>query len=186
MLKAGPQRGFTLLEILVAIVVLSFGVLGMVGMQAAALQSNRAARDQSTAVALGRELADLMRANKDVALSANNNYLVDDYSGPAPEITVNCATNACTNPATLAQFDRDQWLGRVSAALPGARVVVCFDDTPYDDSGVPQWACNSEANQTLVVKIGWTQQSSAEDNRTEQAAVGRPGVVLPVTPGTST
>ena len=52
--RPAGARGFTLLEVLVAIVVLSFGVLGAVGLQAAALQANREARNQSTAVALGR------------------------------------------------------------------------------------------------------------------------------------
>ena len=43
------QQGFSLVEVLVAIVVLSFGLLGMVGMQAFALQSNQEARLQGQA-----------------------------------------------------------------------------------------------------------------------------------------
>ena len=49
------QQGFSLVEVLVAIVVLSFGLLGMVGMQAFSLQSNREARLQGQAAQrLGR------------------------------------------------------------------------------------------------------------------------------------
>src|ERR1035437_6960909 len=58
------HSGFSLIEVLVSIVVLSFGLLGMVGMQAAALQSNREARLQSAGVVLTRELADMIRGNK--------------------------------------------------------------------------------------------------------------------------
>lgn len=193
---AHAQQGFTLVEILVAIVVLSFGVLGVVGMQAAALQSNRAARNQSTAVALGRELADLMRGNKDVALatsSTNNPYLIANYpTTAAPTITENCftATSGCTTTKAVAQFDMNQWLARVSAALPQARVVVCFDDTPYSSStGLPQWDCPSTPGQTLVVKIGWTQKSldsSASAPEKASASGSRPAVVLPLIAGSAT
>lgn len=190
---AGSQLGFTLVEILVAIVVLSFGVLGVVGMQAAALQSNRSARNQSTAVALGRELADMMRGNKDVALATGtaNPYLIANYPTTAPQaMSGNCFTSSCTSTLAVAQFDMDQWLARVTAALPQARVVVCFDDTPYVTStGLPQWDCTSAANQTLVVKIGWTQKSldvSASAPEQATASGSRPAVVLPLIAGSAT
>lgn len=189
---AGAALGFTLVEILVAIVVLSFGVLGVVGMQAAALQSNRAARNQSTAIALGRELADLMRGNKDVALATSttdNPYLIANYTGTTPTITVNCFTGSCATPKDAAQFDMNQWLARVSAALPQARVVVCFDDTPYQSSsGLPDWDCPNTPGETLVVKIGWTQQalSTSEGPLKATSAGSRPAVVLPLIAGSAT
>lgn len=190
---ADVQQGFTLVEILVAIVVLSFGVLGVVGMQAAALQSNHAARNQSTAVALGRELADLMRGNKDVALATTasaNPYLVDNYTGTLPTISANCFTGACTSTVAVAQYDMNQWLARVSAALPQARVVVCFDDTPYASStGLPEWDCPSTPGETMVVKIGWTQKSldsTASEPEKASAAGSRPAVVLPLIAGSTT
>lgn len=197
-LRGGTPRGFTLVEILVAIIVLSFGVLGMVGLQAAALQSNRAARSQSTAVALGRELADMMRGNKDIALltTAANPYLVDyqDNKTLSKAAPVDCVKRACS-PSEMGQFDMWQWLSRVEAALPQPRVVVCFDDTPYSaDTGRPQWDCRSEGKDMLVVKIGWTDQalgrSAAAPNAEPQRvrgddSSGLPSVVLPLIAGSS-
>jgi type IV pilus modification protein PilV len=124
------ERGFTLLEVLVAVVVLSFGVLGAVGLQAAALQANKEARYQSAAVALGRELGDLMRGNKDLAITtgSGNPYLVD-FTGTLP--TANPACNPCTSQTEVAQFNMRDWLTRARDTLPGVRVVVCFDATPY-------------------------------------------------------
>ena len=55
--------GFSMVEVLVSIVVLSFGMLGMVGLQASALKFGRDSRQQSTAVGLARELAEMMSAN---------------------------------------------------------------------------------------------------------------------------
>ncbi len=177
-------RGFTLLEVLVAIVVLSFGVLGAVGLQAAALQANKEARYQSSAVALGRELGDLMRGNKDIAITtgAGNPYLID-YAGTLP--TANPACAPCVSPTEVAEFNMRDWLARVSDAVPGARVVVCFDAQPYSGTdGVPQWACTNDGG-LAVVKIGWTRQSN-NASATEPERAVRPVVVLPLIAGSST
>ena len=187
-------RGFTLVEILVAIIVLSFGVLGMVGLQAAALQSNRSARNQSTAVALGRELADVMRGNKGEALQtdAANPFLVDYTGKLSPTPPVDCVTRECSSNE-MGQFDMWQWLSRVESSLPQPRVVVCFDDTPYSDAGRPQWACQSAKQDMLVVKIGWTDAAlgqtadspSGAPQRVRDGETGLPTVVLPLIAGST-
>ena len=178
------QGGFTLLEVLVAVVVLSFGVLGAVGLQAAALQANKEARYQSAAVALGRELGDLMRGNKGIAITTGvgNPYLID-YTGTLPGANPTCSP--CASPTEMAQFNMQDWLARVSGALPGARVVVCYDASPYTSAdGVPQWACSNSGG-LAVVKIGWTRQSTDKSATTPERAV-RPVVVLPLIAGSST
>lgn len=194
-MRGHTLRGFTLVEILVAIIVLSFGVLGMVGLQAAALQSNRSARNQSTAVALGRELADVMRGNKGEALKndAANPFLVD-YTGTLSKTPpVDCVTGDCS-ANDIGRFDMWQWLSRVEASLPQPRVVVCFDDTPYNaDTGRPQWDCQSKGNDMLVVKIGWTDAAlgqtadapSGAPQRVRGGEVGLPTVVLPLIAGST-
>lgn len=184
------QAGFTLLEVLVAIVVLSFGVLGVVGLQAAALQANKEARYQSAAVALGRELGDLMRGNKDIAIltsTATNPYLID-YTGTLP--TANPTCNPCASQTEVAQLNMRDWLARTSAVLPGVRVKICFDATPYTSTdGVPQWGC-SDTGGLAVVKIGWTRQSTYtttnDTSSTTLERAVRPVVVLPLIAGSST
>ena len=57
------EQGFTLVEVLISIVILSFGMLGMVGLQAGALQANREAKLQSVGTGVARELAETMRGN---------------------------------------------------------------------------------------------------------------------------
>lgn len=186
--RGGSIRGFTLLEVLVSIVVLSFGVLGVVGLQAAALQANKEARFQSTAISLGRELADLMRGNKDLAITtgSGNTYLGDFTS--IPSTSPGCAP--CTSTTEVAQLHMRDWLTRVGDALPGYRVKICFDATPYSTTdNLPQWAC-SDSGGVAVLKIGWTRVSadsaasavplSASD------ANSRPAVVLPLIAGSST
>ncbi|MCK0506285.1 type IV pilus modification protein PilV [Aromatoleum anaerobium] len=58
-----PQRGATLIEVLVAVVVLSIGLLGLAGLQMTSLQSNHSAYMRSQASLLAYDLSDRMRAN---------------------------------------------------------------------------------------------------------------------------
>lgn len=62
-------RGFTLIEVLVSILIFSFGVLGAVGMQARILQSSTQNADRSRASMLANELASQMWLAKTVQVS---------------------------------------------------------------------------------------------------------------------
>jgi type IV pilus assembly protein PilV len=187
------EAGFTLLEVLVAIVVLSFGLVCVVGLQAIALQANKEARNQSSALRLARELGDMMRGNKDIALltTASNPYLVPNFTGGAATAPENCATSACSTTTTIAQFEMSDWLSRVDMELPGVRVVVCYDSTPYTSSGQPQWDCTGTGGMA-VVKMGWTRQSTnrsltgaaALDKATTSTST--PAVVVPLIAGSAT
>ena len=190
------NAGFSLIEVLVAIVVLSFGLLGMVGLQAASLQANRDARLQSTAILLARDLAEAMRGNKAVAVTTNT-YLGDFQSPLVPTVASYCMTvgQTCAGGTPLAaatamaNAQMTEWLARVSAELPGARVRICKDTAPYDGSGLPQWACTSaSATDITVIKIGWTRASFQRGAASAGAALDRadrPSVMLPVTSGST-
>jgi type IV pilus assembly protein PilV len=195
------EVGFSLIEVLVSIVILSFGLLGMAGMQAASLQSNREARLQSSAVVLARELAEMIRGNKlaGVLPAATNPYL-GSFNSPlavtTPSYCLSVGATACTGATPLAaataigNAQMTEWLARVDAELSGARVDICVDSAPFDASGLPQWACTA-AGGVVVLKIGWTRGSTnrslsvtpaaSAPSALERATI--PGVVLPVTAG---
>lgn len=189
-------QGFSLLEVLISIIILSFGLLGMVGLQATALQSNREARSQSVAASLARELAEMMRGNKDIALLTTSNPYLGDFSSPlvaaTPSYCLNASNTAstCTNTTDIANAEMTEWLSRVDSQLPGARVEVCIDSTPFDTStGLPQWACTATTGASAIIKIGWTRGStnrsltgSAALERTSDTG-NRPSLILPVTAG---
>jgi len=182
--------GFTLVEVLVSIVVLSFGLLGMVGLQAASLQANRDARLQSTAVVLARELAEMMRGNKDQALLASNNpYLIGQLDAPLAAPTASyCLTvgSSCSTVGAVAQAELTDWLARVNDALPGARISICRDSAPFASDGTAQWTCTSTSgSDPILVKIGWSRPSLKSGDTAMQQASVRPSVVLPVTPGST-
>lgn len=89
------QGGFSLVEVLVTIVVLSIGMLGSAGMQTAALQANTQTRYQVVAVALASELAEAMRGNHRVALSTDpaDNPVNNDWSGRVRKLALTLSTD---------------------------------------------------------------------------------------------
>lgn len=100
------QEGATLIEVLIAIVVLSIGLLGLAGLQVTSVQSNHSAYQRSQATLLAYDLADRMRANRTEALT--NAYLVDF---PTPS-----SSNAVTG--TQAAKDKAEWLNNLARSLP--------------------------------------------------------------------
>lgn len=98
--------GFTLMEVLVALAVLSIGLLGMAGMQLFSLKSNHNAYLQSQASYFAYDLIDKMRANQ--VGFANGNY--DTSTSSIPGSFVNCQTTTATcSPDQLATFELTQW-----------------------------------------------------------------------------
>ena len=192
---ARKLAGFSLLEVLISIIILSFGLLGMVGLQAAAIRANRDARIQSAAVNLARELAEMMRGNKDISLlTAANPYVGHFNTSPmaaaTPAYCLNVATGTtpCANGTQIANAQMTEWLTRVDADLPSPVVRVCIDSAPFDASGVARWACDATGTgATTVIKIGWTRSVT---DKTQQGAAAleratKPSIVFPVTPGNS-
>lgn len=108
------NHGFTLLEILIAVVVLSIGLLGIAGLQAVGQQSNHSAYLRSQATALAYDMIDRMRANN--AGVANGDYDAIDttantYTDPG------CASSTCSS-TQMAQYDMYDWQQELANQLP--------------------------------------------------------------------
>ena len=178
-----------------ALLILSFGMLGLVGMQAFALQSNREAKLYAEGTNFARELAEMMRGNNLVAINAtatDNPYLTTSLAVASGATVCLAVGGSCSTTKTVAESQMTEWRTRVSNALPGARATVCFDEEPYDDQGLPQWDCTpgtTGVDGVVVLKLGWTLRSTdsgasdADANMRTDHADSRPQIVLPVTGG---
>ncbi len=94
------------MEVLVALAVLSIGLLGMAGMQLFSLKSNQSAYYQSQASYFAYDLIDKIRANP---VGYNNGNYDSTYTSIPSSIT-NCQTTTATcTPAQLAVFELTQW-----------------------------------------------------------------------------
>lgn len=100
------SQGFTLMEILVALLVLSIGLLGMAGMQVFALSSNYDAYLRTQATFFAYELVDKLAANRAESLSGGYDTSLSSIAGSI----VNCQTvTANCSPNELAVFEVTQW-----------------------------------------------------------------------------
>ena len=133
-LNKADERGFTLVEVLVALVVLSIGLLGMAKMVMVSSHSNDSAYLRSQATTLAYQAMDSMRANL-IAATANG-YATPLNVMPAP--AGNCSA-VCLNTA-LALSDVYSWKQHLKNALPsGTGSITTTATFPVTATVVVQW-----------------------------------------------
>jgi type IV pilus assembly protein PilV len=155
MLRA-PVAGFSLIEVLISILILSFGALGAVALQLSALRTTQQSAFHTSAVHLANDLAEKIRVNHLQSKAAANPYLFsyDANSDGTPGAT-SCYTQNCDS-AALAAADIAEWKNQLSTALPGGRVIVCRDSAPFHAGKQRlQWNCSGTADAPITIKIGW-------------------------------
>ncbi len=112
---AQQMRGSSLLEVLIALVVLGLGVLGMVAMQATSLKSNQTALVRTQATELVNEISDLMRANRNAALAGSYD---------------NALTAAAPTGTAIHAIDLQNWKTRL-AQLPAGKGAIAHTNTTF-------------------------------------------------------
>ncbi|HTT06484.1 MAG TPA: type IV pilus modification protein PilV [Steroidobacteraceae bacterium] len=140
----GTHRGFTLVETMVALVVLSIGLLGVAKLVTGAVHANDSGYMRGQATQLAYEILDQMRANRPGAAAGF-------YTGAG---TLKDCTAAACNDQDLAGLDMYNWRARLKATLPngtgavnatqGVGGTVAVIVVQWDDSEA-QWAFGTPA-----------------------------------------
>ena len=164
-------RGFSLMEVMVALVVCSVGLLGLAKMESLALSS--------TGVASSRSLAAIEASSLAAAMHANPGYWAGGF---APATTIVSAANnfstavpcltpgaASCIPSAMAFCDLQQWAIALNAVLPGYLATITCSTT-----GFPV---------TCTIQIQWTENAVASNvQQTNIGALAAPTYVLYVQP----
>lgn len=153
--RGTAARGFTLIEVLVALFVLALGLLGMALLQTAGLRFNTNSYARTQATYFAYDIIDRMRANTeaftdgayDIDGTTDAEGAISTYGGCKNGGTCDCAANACTN-AQLAQYDLGQWYELQDRLLPGAKAAA--------DAG--QRATIVRNGNTATVTLLWQEQ----------------------------
>ena len=132
------QSGFSLIEVLIALVIMSVGMLGIAGLYVQGMQAGRTSMFRHNAVTLAGDVADRIRANPRATVAyidpvgANNNCVL--------------GTAVC-NPAQMAANDIFLWRTQAGDTLPGGDVAVVF---------------NAGVNPpTYAITVSWNEPGSA-------------------------
>jgi type IV pilus assembly protein PilV len=179
--------GFTIIEVLVAMLVLALGVIGSSAMHLTALHTRHQSALLSNATQLGTSMLDTMRANSRQiqASDVDNPYLGldDDALLPAAPAGAACFAGAECDSAQLAAFDIAHWRRQLRASLPGGRFVICRDDQVRDGASIV-WACSGAPAAPIVIKLGWTEPGiNAQQHAQQGQRVQQVMLVLTLTGG---
>lgn len=140
------QRGATLIEVLISLLILAIGLLGMSGLQTVSLKNTQSAYLRTQASIASNDIVERVRANLQGVEAAS-------YNNIAGAATAACNTLVGCGAAELAANDVAEWKASLAADFPFGTGTVCADSTPEDGTpGAP--ACDG-AGTLYAVKIWW-------------------------------
>ena len=127
-----PGHGFSLIEVLIALIILSVGMLGIAGLYVQSMQAGRTSMFRHNAVTLAGDIADRIRANP---------------AGGTDYTAATGADNNCVNggvdclPDEMAAHDIGLWQEQAEDSLPNGKVTVTLDSSVVPPS--------------YEIKVGW-------------------------------
>jgi type IV pilus assembly protein PilV len=181
-----PQSGFSLIEVLVALVVCSVGLLGLAKMESLALASEDVSGTRTIAAMQASSLAAMMHADRGYwgSTSATTSAIVSYVSGALSITETNLAavaacttagSNSCT-PTQMAAYDLQNWGTSLQSLLPGyTATIIC---TP----------AVTAAPVTCTITITWIENAVAANaqqtniSNITTSASGSPSYTLNVEP----
>ena len=136
MISPKSQIGFSLLEVLIALVVLSVGLLGHSKIQALGVRASAEANLRTQATFLVNDMMERMRANRQAAQTdhyALIDYAAIDCTADPPKYCSETAADAAEDCTAneIADEDARHWSCDVAATLPSGSVAVAFADPSY-------------------------------------------------------
>lgn len=125
--SSGYQQGSSLLEVMVALMVMAFGLLGMAAMTGRSLQYTKGAQFQTAGAQLAAAYGDRIRANI-AGYTAGGYDQVGAYTAASGAVTVPaCADAASCSPAEMAAVDVAEWTNLLRRSLPAGGAYVARD-----------------------------------------------------------
>ena len=116
------QRGFTLIESLLTLFVLTIGVLGAAGLQMQGLRAGGVAMQRITAVMKAQEIVERMRANNNIAqrlATAGAAVSIVSYDNAGAGTDGGCNTGSACDMVAMAANDIFMWRTDLASTLPG-------------------------------------------------------------------
>ncbi|MGN6701862.1 MAG: type IV pilus modification protein PilV [Burkholderiaceae bacterium] len=146
--RGSIQRGVTMLEVLITILIFSFGLLAIAGLQLSALRYQKGAWARSSAAMMASDIAERMRGNlkgaQDGAYSLSGSYTALLASPPAAS-GCNPRISICT-AAQIAQNDISDWFNQIGQELPAGAGTL-----------------NGSVGNGFLVRVMWLDKDAVDD-----------------------
>ncbi|MCW9024110.1 MAG: type IV pilus modification protein PilV [Gammaproteobacteria bacterium] len=161
MINTKKQQGLTLVEVMVALVILSVGLLGLAGLQISGIRGASGSNYRVQAVLAANDLADRMHTNVS-SVDDDNSFAAqaittDDCANNAPA-AVDCTANNCSN-TQMAAFDLNDVCLNVASTLPQPATITttCVDNNTGDGD-----VCTNGSTHTI--NITWNEVTDTSVN----------------------
>lgn len=160
-MRKHAKNGFSLVEVLVSLLILSVGIIGAASMQLNALRSNQQSGLHTAALQLALDTADQIRAlgavNSD---DSANPFLALDFKSGDRIVSSHELCYEASSPCeavALTGFQIYEIQRRLKQSLPNGRIKVCRDAMPWNiSSNDYQWDCLAGSNNApIVIKLSW-------------------------------
>ncbi|HFA6713285.1 TPA: type IV pilus modification protein PilV [Neisseria gonorrhoeae] len=167
-----PQSGMALIEVLVAMLVLTIGILALLSVQLRTVASVREAETQTIVSQITQNLMEGMLMNPTIDLDSNKkNYSLYMGKQTLSAVDGKFMLDAEKSKAQLAEEQLKRFSYELKNALPDAvaiRYAVCKDssgDAPtLSDSGVFSSNCDNKANGDTLIKVLWVNDSAGDSD----------------------
>jgi type IV pilus assembly protein PilV len=157
------QRGVSLIEVLVAVLVFSFGLVGLVGLLIMASRSNHSAYLHTQAAFLAQSLTERMRLNS--AAVWRHDY---DADYPVTSGKSACDANQPCDPTQLSDHDKAAWSRQLKTFLPQASATVACrtDQARFDPIALGVIGKRPPFGGSCTMKLSWNDRPSTYGSST--------------------
>lgn len=167
-----PQSGMALIEVLVAMLVLTIGILALLSVQLRTVASVREAETQTIVSQITQNLMEGMLINPTIDSDSNKkNYNLYTGSYAPTSSDGDFKLNNLISKTDLAKAQLDRFGYELKQALPDAvaiRYAVCKDSSgkepTWSDSGVFSSNCDDKANGDTLIKVLWVNDSAGDSD----------------------
>ncbi|HFC2998612.1 TPA: type IV pilus modification protein PilV [Neisseria gonorrhoeae] len=168
-----PQSGMALIEVLVAMLVLTIGILALLSVQLRTVASVREAETQTIVSQITQNLMEGMLMNPTIDSDSNKknyNLYTESYT-PTPSGGDFKLNNNLISKKDLAKAQLDRFGYELKQALPDAVAIhhaVCKDSSgnapTLSDSGDFSSNCDDKANGDTLIKVLWVNDSAGDSD----------------------
>jgi len=154
--RANLERGFSLFEVLITVVVISIGLLGLAGLQFAGLRASNNAQEHTYANLLAQDIEERIRANP------GGNYTAISLStgGSAPTALYDCATTSCS-ASNMRNYDKKQWYYTIKNGGAGYNVPI-LPNTTINVLGSVKDFLHCNGGDYYIITISWGDPSGLQ------------------------